>query len=252
MPLVTADALVLQAFAYGETSKILRLLTRTHGVQSVIAKGALRPRSRFGGILEPFTEGTASFYFKDSRELQTLSGFELQRSQQALGRDLLRFGGASLIAEIVIRTASEEPAPELFEAVRDALHQIRDAAPDVLESILLAQAWSIVSLLGFTPVIDECVSCGRALGADENASFDYGAGGVRCTACARVVQGHTVPPAARVALRSLAQGEAVPLPRTEGHWKLLSRYLDHHVLEGGSLRSLGFLAETLDARDREA
>ncbi|HEU5207954.1 MAG TPA: DNA repair protein RecO [Longimicrobiales bacterium] len=252
MPLVTADALVLQAFAYGETSKILRLLTRTHGVQSVIAKGALRPRSRFGGILEPFTEGTASFYLKDSRELQTLSGFELQRSQQALGRDLLRFGGASLIAEIVIRTASEEPAPELFEAVREALHRIREAEPDVLESVLLAQAWFVVSLLGFAPVLDECVSCGRDLGVDESASFDYGAGGVRCTECARVVQGHTVPPAARAALRSLVQGAAVPLPRTDGHWKLLSRYLDHHVLEGGSLRSLGFLAETLEARDRES
>lgn len=252
MPLVTADALILQAFAYGETSKILRLLTRTHGVQSVIAKGALRPRSRFGGILEPFTEGVASFYLKESRELQTLSGFELQRSQQGLGRDLLRFGGASLIAELVIRTASEEPAPELFEAVRDALHQIRDAEPDVLESVLLAQAWYIVSLLGFAPALNECVSCGRVVSDDESASFDYGAGGVRCAECARLVQGHTIPPAARAALRSLVRGVAVPLPRTEGHWRVLSRYLDHHVLEGGALRSLGFLAETLETRERES
>ena len=242
---MTADALVLQAFAYGETSKILRLLTRTHGVQSVIAKGALRPRSRFGGILEPFTEGTASFYHRESRELHTLSGFELQRSQQALGRDLLRFGGASLIAEIVIRTASEEPAPELFDAVRDALHRIREAEPDVLESVLLAQAWSIVALLGFAPVLDECVSCGRDLDPAEDASFDYAAGGVRCSDCARLMRGHTVPAAARAALRSLVQGEPVALDRTEGHWKLLSRYLDHHVLEGGSLRSLAFLTETL-------
>lgn len=242
---MTADALVLQAFAYGETSKILRLLTRTHGVQSVIAKGALRPRSRFGGILEPFTEGTASFYHRESRELHTLSGFELQRSQQALGRDLLRFGGASLIAEIVIRTASEEPAPELFDAVRDALHRIREAEPDVLESVLLAQAWSIVALLGFAPVLDECVSCGRDLDAAEDASFDYAAGGVRCSDCARLVRGHTVPAAARAALRALVEGGPVVLERTEGHWKLLSRYLDHHVLEGGSLRSLAFLTETL-------
>ncbi len=245
---MTADALVLQAFAYGETSKILRLLTRTHGVQSVIAKGALRPRNRFGGILEPFTEGVASFYHRESRELHTLSGFDLLRSQQALGRDLLRFGGASLIAEIVLRTASEEPAPELFEAVRDALHCMRDARPEVLESVLLAQAWSIVALLGFAPVLDECVGCGRALGPDEDTSFDHSAGGVRCGGCARLARGYSVPASARTALRSLVQGDAVPLARTEGHWKLLSRYLDHHVLEGGSLRSLAFLAETLTER----
>ncbi len=247
MPLVTADAVVLQAFAYGETSKILRLLTRTHGVQSVIAKGALRARSRFGGVLEPFTEGVASFYLKDTRDLQTLSGFELLRAQQSLGRDLLRFGGASLIAELVIRTASEEPAPELFDAVRTALHRIRDADAAVLESTLLAQAWSVVALLGFEPALDTCVACGRLLGDDEDASFDYAAGGVRCVPCARFVRGHTVPGAARQALQALVRGEAVPLPRTAGHWKLLSRYLDHHVLEGGSLRSLAFLAETIDA-----
>ena len=245
MPLVTAEAVVLQTFAYGETSKILRLLTRTHGVQSVIAKGALRPKSRYGGVLEPFTEGVASFYFRDSRELQTLSGFELTRSQQSLGRDLLRFGGASLIAELVIRTASEEPQPGLFEAVRDALHAVREAESSVLESVVLAQSWRIVALLGFEPALDACITCDRALRADEDASFDYAAGGVRCATCAQGSTGHRVPAHALATLRRLARGEPVPIARTEGHWKLLARYLDHHVLEGGSLRSLAFLAETI-------
>ncbi len=247
MPLVTADAVVLQAFPYGETSKILRLLTRTHGVQSVIAKGALRPKSRFGGVLEPFTEGIASFYYREARELQTLSGFELVRSQQSLGRDLLRFGGASLLAELVIRTASEEPQPGLYEALRDALHRIRETAPAALEAELLAQVWRIVSLLGFEPALDACIVCSRPFGDAEDVSFDYAAGGARCAACAGVAAGHRVPAEARHALQSLVAGQAVPLARTAGHWKLLTRYLDHHVLEGGTLRSLAFLAETIDA-----
>lgn len=247
MPLVTADAVVLQAFPYGETSKILRLLTRTHGVQSVIAKGALRPKSRFGGVLEPFTEGIASFYLRDSRELQTLSGFELVRAQQSLGRDLLRFGGASLLAELVIRTASEEPQPGLFEALRDALHEVRDAEAVILQPVVLAQVWRIVALLGFEPALDACIICGRPFRADEDVSFDYAAGGARCSDCAPAAAGHQVPAAARAALQSLVAGQPVELPRTEGHWKLLARYLDHHVLEGGSLRSLAFLAAAIDA-----
>lgn len=247
MPLVTVDAVVLQAFAYGETSKILRLLTRTHGVQSVIAKGALRPKSRFGGVLEPFTEGSASFYYRQSRELQTLSGFDLQNAQQSLGRDLLRFGGASLIAELVIRTASEEPQPGFFEAVREALHRIRDADAAAVEAELLAQVWRIVGLLGFEPALDTCIVCDRVLVADEDVSFDYAAGGARCTTCARAVAGHRVPAHARAALQSLVRGDPAPIERTEGHWKLLTRYLDHHVLEGGTLRSLDFLARTIDS-----
>ena len=246
MPLVTVDAVVLQAFSYGETSKILRLLTRTHGVQSVIAKGALRPKSRYGGVLEPFTEGVASFYYRDNRELQTLSAFELTRSQQSLGRDLLRFGGASLLAELIIRTGSEEPQPGLFDAFCAALHVIRDAPPDSLEAALLSQVWLLVGMLGFEPALDACIACDRPIGADEDTSFDYAAGGVRCVTCAGAAPGHRLPAHARQALRVLTDGAEVALPRTEGHWKLLSRYLDHHVLEGGTLRSLAFLVATLE------
>ena len=52
MSLVTTPALVLQTYRYSETSKVVRLATRDLGVQSAIAKGALRPKSRFGAGLE--------------------------------------------------------------------------------------------------------------------------------------------------------------------------------------------------------
>src|SRR5688572_23870382 len=107
MAVTATEAIVLQAFPYGDTSRIVRLLTREAGVQSAIAKGALRPRSRFA-VLEPFAQGSASLHIRATRDLQTLSAFELARVRQGLGRDLLRFGGASLIAELVMRTASED------------------------------------------------------------------------------------------------------------------------------------------------
>ena len=40
MPLVITPAIVLASLRYSETSKIVRLATREHGVQSGIAKGA--------------------------------------------------------------------------------------------------------------------------------------------------------------------------------------------------------------------
>src|SRR2546425_1041336 len=47
MALVTTPAVVLRTYPYSETSKIVRLATRDLGVQSAIAKGVLRPKSRF-------------------------------------------------------------------------------------------------------------------------------------------------------------------------------------------------------------
>src|SRR5262244_2856402 len=67
MALVTTAAVVLRTYRYSETSKIVRLATRDLGVQSAIAKGALRPKSRFGAGLELLSEGSAQLYHRQPR-----------------------------------------------------------------------------------------------------------------------------------------------------------------------------------------
>lgn len=248
MPLVSEDALILQAFPYSETSKILRLLTRGHGVVSVMVKGARRPRNRYGGVLEPFTEGFATIHMKESRELQTLSGFELGRSGQALGSDLLRFGGASVLAELVLHAGSAESDPALFERVRTSLRELATVAPREVEVRLLARIWGLVAHLGFAPEMDHCLRCGRELDGDEETFFEYPGGGVRCRTCAGPAEGRLFPADARVALGAMLADRPAALERTVAHWALLSRFLGYHVLEGRGLRSLDFLADALEAR----
>jgi DNA repair protein RecO (recombination protein O) len=245
MALLSTDAIILQVLRYGDTSKILRLLTRSAGVQSVIAKGAANPKSKYGGILEPFTEGVAAFYARENRDLQTLGSFELTRSRQSLGSHLVRFGGASLIAELIMRSAIEEPDEQLYLAVQAMLDRIAAAPVDAVESVVLGEAWALIAELGFAPALDECISCGREIGPDEDISFDYTAGGVRCADCASGMPGRVVPAAARMALLQLMRGEHLILERTAAHWRLLARFLTHHVVDGASLKSLAFLEESL-------
>lgn len=249
MPLINTEAIVLQSYSYSETSKILRLLTHSYGVRSVIAKGALRPRSQYGGVLEPFSVGNATIYLKDGRDLQTLSGFDLIRTGQALGRDLVRFGVASLMAELVLRTGSEEADPALFEQLLGALTRAEAASPETLEAVGLAEAWAIIARLGFAPIVDQCIGCGRALEVDDASVFDYSAGGTRCPRCGggvATVGGRDLPAPARQALAGLVRGEAVRLDRTAAHWALLARFLDYHLADGGSIRSIRFLIATLE------
>ena len=245
MALLTSDAIILQVFKYGDTSKILRLLTRRSGVQSVIAKGAANPKSKYGGVLEPFTEGVASYYARDNRDLHTLGSFELVRSRQALGSDLIRFGGASLIAELIMRSGVEEPDPHLYEVVSAALGRIAAADRAAVESVVLGETWALIAQLGFAPSLDSCITCDRPIGETEEVSFDYVAGGIRCAACAAGMPGRVLPPQARSALLQLMRGEHIILERTGAHWRLLARYLTHHVVDGTSLKSLAFLEESL-------
>src|SRR5215207_6427635 len=51
---VKTEAIVLRSIRYGEADRILHLYSSTRGRIGAIAKGVRKPRSRFGGRLEPF------------------------------------------------------------------------------------------------------------------------------------------------------------------------------------------------------
>jgi DNA repair protein RecO (recombination protein O) len=244
--LLPTEAIVLQSFPYGESSRIVRLLTRDAGVQSAIAKGATRPRSRYA-VMEPFANGMAALYMRPGRELQTLGAFDLAQTRQGLGRDLLRFGGASLMAELVMRTASEDVQPALYDATVQGLDRLVAADPDQVEVAVLAAAWHLINVLGFAPELQSCVVCSAGIEDRADVCFDYAAGGLRCDPCAVGLPGRRLPARARSAIRAYADGDPVPAAVTVGHWRLLSRYLEHHILEGTPLRSLQFLATSLSA-----
>src|SRR6187455_2346349 len=51
---VKTEAVVLRSIRYGEADRVLHLYSATRGRIGAIAKGSRRPKSRFGGRLEPF------------------------------------------------------------------------------------------------------------------------------------------------------------------------------------------------------
>src|SRR5207249_1148934 len=121
MALVTTPAVVLQTYRYSETSKVVRLATRELGVQSAIAKGALRPKSRFGAGLELLSEGTAQLYFRETRELHTLAAFDLANLRRDLAAEVGRFAGATALAEVMLKMAPPAPLPAAYDTFTTAL-----------------------------------------------------------------------------------------------------------------------------------
>jgi recombinational DNA repair protein (RecF pathway) len=129
--------------------------------------------------------------------------------------------------------------------VADTLDRIAHADRGAAESVVLGETWALIAQLGFAPALDSCIGCGRPIGDEEAASFDYVAGGVRCTECSAGMPGKLLPPAARTALVRLMRGEQLILEHSAAHWRLLARFLTHHVVDGASLKSLVFLEESL-------
>jgi DNA repair protein RecO (recombination protein O) len=245
VPLIRAHAVILQAFPYSDTSKILRLFTPELGLRSVIAKGAQRPKSRFGGVLEPFTEGEAHFFLKEGRDLHTLSGFDLIRSRQSLGRDLTAFAAASLLAELVIRTGTEEGQPALFWVLLDALERLASAPPPEVQLHAVSSVWELIAQLGYHPELDVCVSCGRPFSDDEATRFDVEAGGTACMICRPT--GRVVDAGTRSDIRRMCAGDAgtgrVGDPALQR--ALIRVFVSTHLAHGSPLRSLPLYLEQL-------
>src|SRR4030081_2338984 len=130
MSLTVPEAIVLHAFDYLESSRIIRLLTREGGVQSVLARGARKSRGRYGSALDLFAEGTAQIYVKPNRELQNLGAFEVSRSRSELAPDIGRFTAASTVAELALRFVGEEASHALYDTVVDVLDRIARSSPE--------------------------------------------------------------------------------------------------------------------------
>src|SRR5215204_5416892 len=177
MPLLVTDAIVLHVFDYLESSRIVKLVTRDGGMRSALAKGARKSRRRFGSGLDLFGQGSAVLHTRPGRDLDMLSGFEDVRSRPELGSDLERFTGAETIAEIVLSLGRDGADAELFDAVAGALDGLSGQTGAGAREATLAGAWRIVSALGFTPALEECAECARALDDAEIALFTHSAGG---------------------------------------------------------------------------
>jgi DNA repair protein RecO (recombination protein O) len=242
MTLVATDAIVLHVQDYLESSRIVRLATREHGMQSVLARGARRPRSKFGSSLDLFASGVAQFTLKPGREMSNLTGFDLTRSRMALAADLDRFAGASALAELAMRFAHADPHDDALDVLNRSLDEIASAPPGQSTEFSLAAAWRYVAALGFAPTLDRCCSCGTEVRAERAAPFSHHGGGVVCERCRTVVSvGRELPAEARAAVASWLSHEQVPrLDDLEkrAHLRLLREFLHHHMGDGRALRAL--------------
>lgn len=241
MAFLRTDALVLHVFDYLETSRIVRIATRELGVQSVLARGARRSRSRYGSALDLFASGVAELSTKPGRDLHTLTSFDVQRARPGLAEDLGRFTGASAIAELALRFSGEDTHPALFDALIASIDALDVAVPTETVDVSLGCAWRIVAELGFAPSLDRCSSCDAVVAAGEVAPFSHRAGGVLCATCARLEPVHRALPAnARSSLAAWLAGDVPPAlaaGERRAHQRLLREFLREHLADGRALRA---------------
>jgi DNA repair protein RecO (recombination protein O) len=177
---VKTQAVVLRSIRYGEADRIVHLYTPDRGRFSAIAKGARRPRSRFGGRLEPFFRLDLVLYEGRSDMLtvtsaHTVAGYGRLRSD---GRAL---DAAARACDAVGRLFDTgEPHPAVFNLLCNELALLDDDPARAGHSNQLAFRLKLLLAAGLAPQLAACASCGAR---DHLTGFSGAAGGVVCSAC---------------------------------------------------------------------
>jgi len=244
--LITSPGILLRSFPYSESSKVLRFLTPGHGLVSVIGKGVRSRKFRAEAPLETFGEGVLTFSLRPERDLHTLQDFRQSEGAMALGRDVQRFVGASLWAELLLSHALEGGDDDLFHWVRAALLDLGRVEGDAVQGRVIGGGWRILALLGFPPELEQCVECGAELEGIEFGSalarFDVVSGGVLCPSCGGVGKGPKIGPQALIQLRGFVRGDFLTLLQGgRAHLGLLESFANYHLGGRGEFRSFSIL-----------
>jgi DNA repair protein RecO (recombination protein O) len=194
--ILRTKAISLHSIPFAESSKVVTFFTCDFGKLNFLAKGARRPKSKFGGALETFTYASLILYKPETPKLYILSDAEIIRSFSELHTSTELYLAGSQIVEFVLRTVDfEEANARLFNLVLSALKILSntDSIKKLTDNLVLAFLLKGASFLGFRPELDNCVACRKPLPKlnRENMNkllqaklfFDITKGGILCTRC---------------------------------------------------------------------
>ncbi|MFP3633616.1 DNA repair protein RecO [Bacillus sp. SIMBA_033] len=154
--LTKCEGIVLRTNDYGETNKIVTLLTREHGKIGVMARGARKSASRLSAVSQPFLYG--SFLMQRTSGLGTLQQGEMILSMRTIREDLFLTAYAAFIAELTDKgTEEKKPNPYLFELILESFKRLNDGTdPDVITFIVQMK---MLGVMGLYPELNHCVHC---------------------------------------------------------------------------------------------
>lgn len=184
MALRKTQAVVIGRMALGESDRLVTFYAREFGKVRGVAKAARRPRSRFGGGLELFTQGQLLFFETERSDLARVDAFDIVHPFQPVREDLERLTYGSWVVECLGRlSADRDPNRALYGLLLRTLHALEGSARP--ERAAFGFALRAVDLLGHRLRLDRCLGCGKPSPFHGRPGrLDFTAGGLVCEPCA--------------------------------------------------------------------
>lgn len=171
------DGIVVSELEYGETSKIINVLTKDLGIVGMIAKGARTMKSPLRSTTSKLTYGT--FYIKyNENKLSNLTNVDIINNFRNLQTDIEKISYVSYLLELATQVVKNSQSNEVYDLLISSIKKINDGFdPLVITNILELK---FLEYLGVMPILDCCSVCGSTKSIATLSSFK---GGYLCNNC---------------------------------------------------------------------
>ncbi|MEO1374818.1 MAG: DNA repair protein RecO [Cyanobacteria bacterium J06635_10] len=179
-----ATGINLKTQAFGESDRLVTILTREFGLIRATAPGARKHNSSLGGRSGMFVVN--QLLIAKGRSIDKITQANTIKTYPGLGGDLGKLAASQYLAEIVLASAlSSQPQDELFELFNEHLHRLEklSATSQNVLAYLVHGAFQLLALAGLKPQVDACCLTGNRVIPDYSnpkslTAFSINAGGV--------------------------------------------------------------------------
>ncbi len=177
MKIECVEGIILSETNYSESSKILNVLTKEHGLIGIISKGCRNMKSKLRGVSRKLLHGKFNIYYKENG-LSTLINVDVINSYSKTIMDLEKVSYASFIIELTNQVIKQNNDDNIYELLKDTLNKIEEGFDSlVLTNIIELK---LLDYLGVRPNIDSCSICGSSKNI---VTIDESSGGYICRNC---------------------------------------------------------------------
>lgn len=146
-----------------------------------MARGALRPGSKFLGCFELFGQSEVHLSRREGRELDTATDVSVISHNSCLRSSASAFAGAGLFTEWLLAVVSHgnEPSGPVYQLLQEGFSLLENGVPPW--PLVCGCVARLLALSGHGFSAGECISCGGPPG--EEPRWSHSGGGVVCSRC---------------------------------------------------------------------
>ena len=170
------EGIVINEKAYGETSKIINVITKEYGIIEIIAKGARTLKSEFRVSTAKLSYAYFNIIYKEGK-LSTLVSADIINPFKNIIKDINKISYAVYILELSEQVV-KQTNQNIFDLMLSGLIKINEGYDPLIIMNIIELKY--LDYLGVMPVLDRCSVCGST---NNIVTLSSDKGGYVCKNC---------------------------------------------------------------------